>query len=201
MLAWVVFAQMRWTSITRPRLLRCHVTGSARSDTTETVPLANLPGWGGCLAGLRTARGHQEGAHLPSVQQVCPESASVAPRAQENSVHVRCACPQGGEERIEGGQRVARECLERSLGMASSSVRCCCSFSSRRSLARADCVMAARCMLPSGFFTILMGDTSSPDRLDCPFRNAGSAWATARSHQLRVDPGNVVILTCLRFLR
>jgi hypothetical protein len=31
-----------------------------------------------------------------------------------------------------------RRYLERSLGMASSSVRCCCSFSSRRSLANAD---------------------------------------------------------------
>mmetsp|Transcript_12824 Transcript_12824/g.38740 ORF Transcript_12824/g.38740 Transcript_12824/m.38740 type:complete len:432 (+) Transcript_12824:2696-3991(+) len=59
--------------------------------------------------------------------------------------------------------------------MASRRVRCCCSFSSRRSLASADWVMAARCMLPSGFFTILMGDTSTPDRLLCPARNAGSA--------------------------
>mmetsp|Transcript_9073 Transcript_9073/g.22456 ORF Transcript_9073/g.22456 Transcript_9073/m.22456 type:complete len:341 (+) Transcript_9073:2152-3174(+) len=64
--------------------------------------------------------------------------------------------------------------LLRSLGMASSSVRCCCSLSSRRSLASADCVMAERCMEPSGFFTILMGLISMPERDDTPLRKEGS---------------------------
>ena len=64
---------------------------------------------------------------------------------------------QAGKGDANRGGTVAR--LDRSLGMASSSVRCCCSFSSRRSFASALAVMAARCMLPSGFFTILIGET------------------------------------------
>ncbi|KAI8475231.1 MAG: hypothetical protein J3K34DRAFT_405041, partial [Monoraphidium minutum] len=62
----------------------------------------------------------------------------------------------------------------RSRGMASSSVRCCCTCSSRRSLPSADCVMAARCSDPSGFFTILIGLISMPLLLEWPLRNSGS---------------------------
>mmetsp|Transcript_26715 Transcript_26715/g.58162 ORF Transcript_26715/g.58162 Transcript_26715/m.58162 type:complete len:307 (-) Transcript_26715:1112-2032(-) len=62
----------------------------------------------------------------------------------------------------------------RSFGTASWRVRCCWSFSSRRSLASADCVMAARCRLPSGFFTILMGDMSRLIAAWAPRRNGAS---------------------------
>mmetsp|Transcript_752 Transcript_752/g.2446 ORF Transcript_752/g.2446 Transcript_752/m.2446 type:complete len:231 (-) Transcript_752:1225-1917(-) len=48
----------------------------------------------------------------------------------------------------------------KSFGTESSIVRCCCSLSSLRSFASALCVIAARCKLPSGFFTILIGLTS-----------------------------------------
>ena len=48
----------------------------------------------------------------------------------------------------------------RSCGTASSSARCCVCCSSRLSFANACCVIAARCMDPSGFLTILMGETS-----------------------------------------
>mmetsp|Transcript_15737 Transcript_15737/g.53725 ORF Transcript_15737/g.53725 Transcript_15737/m.53725 type:complete len:320 (-) Transcript_15737:241-1200(-) len=64
----------------------------------------------------------------------------------------------------------------RSLGTLSWSWRCCCSLSSRRSLASALCVMAARCMDPSGFATILMGDASTPLAAVWPFRN-GASWS------------------------
>mmetsp|Transcript_33661 Transcript_33661/g.95229 ORF Transcript_33661/g.95229 Transcript_33661/m.95229 type:complete len:501 (+) Transcript_33661:2199-3701(+) len=63
----------------------------------------------------------------------------------------------------------------RSLGTASSSERCCCSLSSRRSFMRALCVIAARCRLPSGFFTILIGLTSTPALLLWPLRKRGSS--------------------------
>ena len=66
--------------------------------------------------------------------------------------------------------------------MASSSVRCCCSRSSRRSLASALCVMAARCSEPSGLATILIGDTSTPLRADWPLRNAGSCSLMSTSN-------------------
>eukprot|EP00955_Chlamydomonas_euryale_P044044 352794-Chlamydomonas_euryale.AAC.2 len=36
------------------------------------------------------------------------------------------------------------------------------------------CVIAARCRLPSGFLTILMGLISTPERVDAPLRNSGS---------------------------
>ena len=49
----------------------------------------------------------------------------------------------------------------RSAGMTSMASAFCCSRSSRRSLDSADCVSAARCREPSGFFTTLMGDSSA----------------------------------------
>mmetsp|Transcript_11528 Transcript_11528/g.42703 ORF Transcript_11528/g.42703 Transcript_11528/m.42703 type:complete len:321 (-) Transcript_11528:650-1612(-) len=51
----------------------------------------------------------------------------------------------------------------KSCGTESKSARCCVCISSRRSFASACCVIAARCMLPSGFLTILIGDTSPCD--------------------------------------
>ena len=75
--------------------------------------------------------------------------------------------------------------LERSLGMASSSVRCCCSFSSRRSLASALAVMAARCMLPSGFFTILIGDTCPGSRVSGIRSRAYGGVLRCRGHSQR----------------
>ena len=62
----------------------------------------------------------------------------------------------------------------RSLGTESSAALCCCSLSSRRSFASADCVIAARCIDPSGFFTILIGETS-PSLGTCPRKNGASA--------------------------
>mmetsp|Transcript_3158 Transcript_3158/g.11400 ORF Transcript_3158/g.11400 Transcript_3158/m.11400 type:complete len:251 (-) Transcript_3158:1163-1915(-) len=68
----------------------------------------------------------------------------------------------------------------RSLGTLSSMERCCCSLSSRRSLASAPCVMAARCRLPSGFLTILIGETFTELRV-WPLRNVGSASLSSTS--------------------
>ena len=48
------------------------------------------------------------------------------------------------------------------------------SRSSRRSLARADCVIAARCSEPSGLRTILIGDMAT-EALVWPRRKRGSA--------------------------
>ena len=54
------------------------------------------------------------------------------------------------------------------------SARCCVSRSSRRSLASADCVIAARCSEPSGFLTILIGE-SAMDAFVWPRKKRGSA--------------------------
>mmetsp|Transcript_85 Transcript_85/g.190 ORF Transcript_85/g.190 Transcript_85/m.190 type:complete len:439 (+) Transcript_85:1603-2919(+) len=91
---------------------------------------------------------------------------SYPPRPTPRSSCARCRSPASGMGSSHGRLR--------SLGMESSMVRCCCSFSSRRSLASADCVIAARCRLPSGFLTILMGDTSPPGAV-CPARNGASS--------------------------
>mmetsp|Transcript_2492 Transcript_2492/g.8488 ORF Transcript_2492/g.8488 Transcript_2492/m.8488 type:complete len:276 (-) Transcript_2492:286-1113(-) len=65
--------------------------------------------------------------------------------------------------------------LDRSFGTASISLLCCCSLSSRLSLASADWVIAALWSDPSGTLTILMGDTSAPVAFVCPWRNGGSS--------------------------
>jgi hypothetical protein len=53
-------------------------------------------------------------------------------------------------------------------------------------LASADWVMAARCKLPSGFLTILMGLTSPSEAADCPVRN-GAEWKGHRQRALDSD--------------
>ena len=67
----------------------------------------------------------------------------------------------------------------RSLG-ALSSAAFCASLSSRRSFASADCVIAARCSEPSGFFTIFTGDRCTWC-IDWPARNAGAASFSSMS--------------------
>eukprot|EP00160_Parvularia_atlantis_P013027 Unigene2682_Nuclearia_a/m.8299 Unigene2682_Nuclearia_a/g.8299 ORF Unigene2682_Nuclearia_a/g.8299 Unigene2682_Nuclearia_a/m.8299 type:complete len:460 (-) Unigene2682_Nuclearia_a:363-1742(-) len=70
--------------------------------------------------------------------------------------------------------------LLRSFGIASVSMFFCASRSSRRSLASAACVSAARCSDPSGFLTILIGDMSTASRV-VPRRNSGSSSTSSTS--------------------
>ena len=90
---------------------------------------------------------------------------SKPPTPAPRSSAARCRSPSSGIGSSHGRFR--------SFGTASITARCCCSFSSRRSFASADCVIAARCSDPSGFFTILIGDASPPAAI-CPARNGGS---------------------------
>ena len=91
---------------------------------------------------------------------------SYPPRPTPRSSAARWRSPASGMGSSQGRLR--------SFGMDSSAVRCCCSLSSRLSLASALCVIAARCKLPSGFLTILIGDTSPPAAV-CPARNGASS--------------------------
>jgi hypothetical protein len=51
-----------------------------------------------------------------------------------------------------------------------------CTYSKgKKKLQQRTAVIAARCMLPSGFFTILMGLISMPLLLLWPFKNSGSS--------------------------
>mmetsp|Transcript_4945 Transcript_4945/g.20171 ORF Transcript_4945/g.20171 Transcript_4945/m.20171 type:complete len:280 (-) Transcript_4945:476-1315(-) len=91
---------------------------------------------------------------------------SYPPRPTPLSSAARCRSPASGMGSSQGRLR--------SFGIDSTAALCCCSLSSLLSFARALCVIAARCKLPSGFFTILIGDTSPPSVV-CPARNGASS--------------------------
>ena len=91
---------------------------------------------------------------------------SYPPRPTPLSSAARCRSPASGMGSSQGRLR--------SFGIDSTAALCCCSLSSLLSFARALCVIAARCKLPSGFFTILIGDTS-PSCGVCPAKNGASS--------------------------
>ena len=73
----------------------------------------------------------------------------------------------------------------RSFGIESIRARCCCSRSSRRSFASADCVIAARCSEPSGFLTTLIGLIAT-EFFVCPRRKSGSCSFSSISNSSSV---------------
>ena len=105
-------------------------------------------------------------------------SSKVPPRLMPRSSCAKCRSPSSGIGSSHGRLR--------SFGIESISCCDCAAFISRRSLASSTCVVAARCIDPSGLRNTRTGSSSRVKR-DCPRRNGGSTSLISTSRSSSVS--------------